>query len=183
MGYTLSRIWSWLRNQIVGYYKWKKGNNMNILKLQKWFIWLLFFNNLRKRTSHNFSRTFALVNSAIFWHCGLRWFIVNQSGAYLRLNSVHVIIPETGGGLGFFLDEMENGVIWGHFGVSYNIESSTILMTLINKNFLKLSKICPSCFIRYEHLHCFVQVHFKISVNICINPKEDSLKFIMVDLT
>jgi hypothetical protein len=24
---------------------------------------------------------------------------------------------------------MENGVIWGHFRVSYNIESSTILMT------------------------------------------------------
>jgi hypothetical protein len=36
-------------------------------------------------------------------------------------------------------------------------------MTLIDKNFLKLSKICPSCFSRYEHLHCFVQVHFKIS--------------------
>jgi hypothetical protein len=38
-------------------------------------------------------------------------------------------------------------------------------MTLIDKNFLKLSKICPSCFSRYEHLHCFVQVHFKISVH------------------
>jgi hypothetical protein len=47
MGYNLSRIWSWLRNQIVGYYKWKKGDNMNILKLQKCFIWLLFFNNLQ----------------------------------------------------------------------------------------------------------------------------------------
>jgi hypothetical protein len=49
-----------------------------------------------------------------------------------------------GGGLGFFFDEMQNGAIWGHFRVSYNIESSTILMTLIDKNFLKLSKICPS---------------------------------------
>jgi hypothetical protein len=47
-------------------------------------------------------------------------------------------------------------------------------MTLIDKNFLKLSKICPSCLSRYEHLHYFVQVHFKISVNICINPREDS---------
>jgi hypothetical protein len=117
MGYHLSRIWSWLKNQIVGYNKWKRGDNMNILKLQKCFIWLLFFNNLRKRTSHNFfenfwmkteahlissqsyrtrlfiprtrirglscknrrhSSTFALVNSAIFWHCGLRWFTVNH---------------------------------------------------------------------------------------------------------
>jgi hypothetical protein len=118
MGYNLSRIWSWLRNQMVGYYKWKKGDNMNILKLQRCFIWLLFFNNLRKRTSHNVfenfwmkteahlissqsyhtrlfiprtrirdlscgnrrhSSTFAIVNSAIFWHCGLRWFTVNHS--------------------------------------------------------------------------------------------------------
>jgi hypothetical protein len=47
-----------------------------------------------------------------------------------------------------------DGAIWGHFKVSYNIESSTILMTLIDKNFLKLSKICPSCLSRYEHLHC-----------------------------
>jgi len=31
---------------------------MDILKLQKSFIWLLFFNNLRKRTSESFSRTF-----------------------------------------------------------------------------------------------------------------------------
>jgi translation elongation factor EF-G len=60
---------------------------------------------------------------------------------------------------------MQNGVICGHFRVSYNIESSTILMTLIDKNFLKLSKICHSCLSRYEHLHCFVQVHFKISMN------------------
>ena len=79
------------------------------------------------------------------------------------------------GGLGFFFDEMQNCAIWGHLRVSYDIESSTILMTLIDKNFLKLFKICPSCLSRYEHLHCFVQVHFKISVNICINPREDSL--------
>jgi hypothetical protein len=32
---------------------------------------------------------------------------------------------------------MENGVIWGHFRVSYNIESSTILMTLIDTNITK----------------------------------------------
>jgi hypothetical protein len=88
------------------------------------------------------------------------------TGAYLRLNSVHAIILERGRGSGiYFFDEMQNGAIWGHFRVSYNIESSTILMTLIDKNFLKLSKICPSCLSRYEHLHCFVQVHFKISMN------------------
>ena len=95
---------------------------------------------------------------------------------------MHVIILE-GRGSGIFFEEMQNGAIWGHFKVSYNIESSTILMTLIDKNFLKLSKICPSCLSRYEHLHYFVQVHFKISVNICINPREDSLSFFIVDLT
>jgi hypothetical protein len=56
---------------------------------------------------------------------------------------VYAIILERGRGLGFFFDEMQDGAIWGHFRVSYNIESSTILMTLIDKNFLKLSKICP----------------------------------------
>ena len=96
---------------------------------------------------------------------------------------MHVIILERGRGSGIFFEEMQNGAIWGHFKVSYNIESSTILMTLIDKNFLKFSKICSSCLSRYEHLHCFVQVHFKISVNICINPREDSLSFFMVDLT
>jgi hypothetical protein len=96
---------------------------------------------------------------------------------------VHVIILERGRGSGIFFEEMQNGAIWGHFKVSYNIESSTILMTLIDKNFLKFSKTCSSCLSRYEHLHCFVQVHFKISVNICINPREDSLSFFMVDLT
>jgi hypothetical protein len=50
---------------------------------------------------------------------------------------VHAIIPERGGGggLGFSFEEMQNGAIWGHFKVSYNIESRTILMTLIDKNF------------------------------------------------
>jgi hypothetical protein len=60
----------------------------------------------------------------------------------LRLNSVHAIILERGRGSGIFFDEMQNGANWGHFRISYNIESSTILM--IDKNFLKLSKICPS---------------------------------------
>ena len=79
---------------------------------------------------------------------------------------MHAIILERGRGSGIlFFYEMQNGTIWGHFRVSYNIESSTILMTLIDKNFLKLSKTCPSCLSRYEHLHCFAQVHFKISVN------------------
>jgi hypothetical protein len=45
------------------------------------------------------------------------------------------------GGLGFIFEEMQNDAIWGHFKVSYNRESSTILMTLIDKNFLKLSTI------------------------------------------
>ena len=40
---------------------------------------------------------------------------------------MHAIILERGGGLGFFFDEIQNGAIWGHFRVSYNIESSTIL--------------------------------------------------------
>jgi len=59
---------------------------------------------------------------------------------------VHAIILEKGGGsviFFFFFDDMQNGAIWDHFRVSNNIESSTILMTLIDKNFLKLSKICP----------------------------------------
>jgi hypothetical protein len=36
----------------------KLGDNTDILKLQESFLWLLFFNNLRKRTSHIFFRTF-----------------------------------------------------------------------------------------------------------------------------
>jgi hypothetical protein len=55
-------------------------------------------------------------------------------------------------------------------------------LTMNQRNRNVKTKICPSCFSRYEHLHCFVQVHFKISINICINPKEDSLSFFMVDL-
>jgi hypothetical protein len=81
---------------------------------------------------------------------------------------VHAIILERERGVwDLFFYEMQNGAIWGHFRVSYNIESSTILMTLIDKNFLKLSKICPSCLSRYKHLHyhCFVQVHLEISMN------------------
>jgi hypothetical protein len=39
-----------------------------------------------------------------------------------------VIIRETRRRSRIFFDEMENGVIWGHFRVSYNIESSTILI-------------------------------------------------------
>jgi hypothetical protein len=41
-------------------------------------------------------------------------------------------------------DEMQNGAIWGHFRVSYNIESSTILMT-DRQEYLKIVKFCPSC--------------------------------------
>jgi hypothetical protein len=48
------------------------------------------------------------------------------------------IILERGRGSGIFFDEMHNGAIWGHFRVSYNIESSTISMTLIDKNFFIL---------------------------------------------
>jgi hypothetical protein len=54
---------------------------------------------------------------------------------------VHAIILEKGRGSVICFDDMQNGAIWGHFRVSNNIESSTILMTLIEKNFLKLSKI------------------------------------------
>ena len=52
--------------------------------------------------------------------------------------------------LNLFFDEMQNGAIWDHFRVSYNIESSTILMT-DRQEFLKLVQNLP-----------FV---FKISVN------------------
>jgi len=58
---------------------------------------------------------------------------------------VHAIIMNgSGSGSAFPLkifDEMQNGAIWGHFRVSYNIESSTILITLMDKNFIKLFKI------------------------------------------
>ena len=56
---------------------------------------------------------------------------------------MHAIILERGRGSGFFFDEMQNGAIWGHFRVSYNIESSTISMTLIDKNFFKISQNLP----------------------------------------
>ena len=36
----------------------KNGDNKDIIKLQKRFIWLLFFNNLRKRTRHIVFTTF-----------------------------------------------------------------------------------------------------------------------------
>ena len=52
--------------------------------------------------------------------------------------------------LNFFFDEKQNGAIWGHFRVSYNIKSSTILMT-DTQEFLKF----------FQNLS-FV---FKISVN------------------
>jgi hypothetical protein len=41
-----------------------------------------------------------------------------------------------------FVDEMENGAIWGHFRVSYNIESSTILKT-DRQEFLKIVQNLP----------------------------------------
>ena len=75
---------------------------------------------------------------------------------------MHAIILERGEGLGFCFDEMQNGAIWGHFRVSYNIESSTILMT----EFLKIVQNLPS------KCRC-----------ISTNPREDSLTFFMVDLT
>ena len=51
----------------------------------------------------------------------------------MRLNSVHAII---------IFDEMHHGAIWGHFRVSYNIESSTILMT-DRQEYLKIVKNVP----------------------------------------
>ena len=65
-----------------------------------------------------------------------------------------IILNGSGSGsaprLNCFFDEMQNGAIWDHFRVSYNIESSTILMT-DRQEFLKLVQNLP-----------FV---FKISVN------------------
>jgi hypothetical protein len=46
---------------------------------------------------------------------------------------VHAIILKRGRGSGIFFEEMQNGAIWGHFKFSFNIESSTILMTLITE--------------------------------------------------
>jgi hypothetical protein len=59
----------------------------------------------------------------------------NQNGRKSRLNSntVHAII---------IFDEMQNGAIWGHFRVSYNIESSTMLMT-DGQEYLKIVKNVP----------------------------------------
>jgi hypothetical protein len=36
----------------------KRGDNTDIIKLQKSFICFVFFNNLRIRTNHNFFRAF-----------------------------------------------------------------------------------------------------------------------------
>ena len=62
-------------------------------------------------------------------------------GAWLRLNSMHAIILERGV-WDFVFDEMQNGAIWGHFRVSYNIESSTILKT-DRQEFLKIVQNLP----------------------------------------
>ena len=51
----------------------------------------------------------------------------------MSLNSVHAII---------IFDEMQNGAIWGHFRVSYNTESSTILFTDIQE-YLQIVKHLP----------------------------------------
>ena len=45
----------------------------------------------------------------------------------------------------FSFNEMQNGAIWGHFRVSYNIKSSTILMTN-RQEFLKLVQNLPFVF-------------------------------------
>jgi hypothetical protein len=51
----------------------------------------------------------------------------------MRLNNVHAIN---------IFDKMQNGAIWGYFRVSYNIESSTILMT-DRQEYLKIVKNVP----------------------------------------
>jgi hypothetical protein len=56
---------------------------------------------------------------------------------------VHAIILERGGGLGFYFYEMQNGAIWGHFRVSNNIESRTILMTFERHKILKIVQNLP----------------------------------------
>jgi hypothetical protein len=74
-------------------------------------------------------------------------------------------------------DEIQNGAIWGHFRVSYNIESSTILMT-DRQEYLKIVKNVLFVSWQIEHFHCFVQVHFKISVNM-----HQSQSFFIAELT
>jgi hypothetical protein len=51
----------------------------------------------------------------------------------MRPNSVHAII---------IFEEMQNGAIWGHLRVSYNIESSTMLMT-DRQEYLQIVKHLP----------------------------------------
>jgi hypothetical protein len=53
------------------------------------------------------------------------------------------MILERRRGFGIFYYEMQNGAIWGHFRVSYNIESSTILMTFDRQKFLKIVHNMP----------------------------------------
>ena len=50
----MSRIRSWLWNQIVGYYKWKKGDNTDIIKLQKKFYLVIVFQQFKKTEESHF---------------------------------------------------------------------------------------------------------------------------------
>jgi hypothetical protein len=92
----------------------------------------------------------------------------------MRLNSVHAMI---------IFDEMQNRAIWGHFRVSYNIESSTILMTdrqeylpFVTWQIRTLPLLCTS---PLQNLGEYASILEKI----CINPREDSLSFFTADLT
>ena len=68
-----------------------------------------------------------------------------------------------GGGLGFFFEEMQNGAIWGHFKVSYNIESNTILMTTVNNRTVLKNGSC--CTVRPGKVSCLQKIrHFWVII-------------------
>ena len=79
-------------------------------------------------------------------------------------------------------DEMQNGAIWGHFRVSYNIESSTILMTN-RQEYLKIVKDLP--FVSLADTNTSIALYKSTSKSrwICINPREDILPFFIAELT
>ena len=94
MGYNISRIWSWLWNQIdvqnFWMNVWRKPYREHLLRrqynhhvshrLRQRSCTRLFIPRTRRRSlsigNHHHSSRITFVNSPIFWHCGLRWFIL-----------------------------------------------------------------------------------------------------------
>ena len=68
---------------------------MNVLKLQKCFIWLLIFNNLRKRTIHNFFENFGMKTEAhlISSQSPASVYLFHELGYEVSLVGVAAILP------------------------------------------------------------------------------------------